>query len=93
MKNIILAALLLIAISLSFADTIVEAGIVSGNWTAVGSPYQVMGNINIPDGNVLTIGPGVTVNFNGIYKLEVMGRLVCNGAVDNLSWSITSYNG
>jgi hypothetical protein len=61
------------------AFTTVPAGPVTGNWTAAGSPYQVMGNISIINGALLTVGPGVEVVFQGIYKLDVMGQIVCNG--------------
>jgi len=66
-----------------FADTTVPAGTVTGNWTAAGSPYQVMGDINIPSGSVLSVGPGVEVIFNGTYKLDVLGQIVCIGEEAN----------
>jgi hypothetical protein len=73
---------LLFVIVLS-AFTTIPAGPVSGNWTATGSPYNIMGNISIINGAVLTIDPGVEVLFHGIYKLDVMGQIVCNGAESN----------
>lgn len=63
------------------AQTIIEAGEVSGIWDKHGSPYIVTGRINIPVGSALEIRPGVTVIFNGHYKFEVMGRLHALGSV------------
>lgn len=84
MKSFVFFILLVFVFTLLSADTTVPAGPVSGNWTFAGSPYQIMGNINIASGDVLTIGPGVDVIFNGIYKLEVSGQIVCNGESDNI---------
>ncbi len=65
--------------TLSFSQTSVPTGPVSGTWTREGSPYNIEGNIMIADGTTLTINPGVTVNFGGTYKLFVAGRLLANG--------------
>jgi parallel beta-helix repeat protein len=67
----------------SFSQTIVPAGTVSGTWTATGSPYLVQGSIMIPNDSSLIIQPGVTVNFQGHYKLLVMGRLLATGTVSD----------
>ncbi|MDP1746417.1 MAG: right-handed parallel beta-helix repeat-containing protein [Bacteroidota bacterium] len=61
------------------AQTSVPTGNVSGTWTLAGSPYNVQGSIQILDGTTLTIEPGVTVNFQGTYKLNVQGRLLAVG--------------
>lgn len=61
------------------AQTSVPAGNVSGTWTLAGSPYNIQGSIQILDGATLTIQPGVTVNFQGTYKLNVQGRLLAVG--------------
>jgi predicted outer membrane repeat protein len=63
------------------AQTSVPGGYVSGNWTLSGSPYLVQGSLMIPNGQTLTIEPGVTVNFQGIYKLWVLGRLLAIGTI------------
>lgn len=70
--------LLLISACL-FAQTNIPNGTVSGTWTAAGSPYLVQGNIMIANGTTLTIQPGVTVSFQGSYRLLVNGRLIAAG--------------
>ncbi len=61
------------------AQTIVLSGSVSGTWTLTDSPYLIQGNIVIPNGSTLNIQPGVTVNFQGTYKLNVQGQLLAIG--------------
>jgi hypothetical protein len=63
------------------AQTVILPGDVSGTWLSTGSPYQVQGDIQIPDGVTLTIEPGVTVEFQGHYALNVQGRLLAIGTV------------
>lgn len=48
-------------------------------WTQSGSPYNIYCNITIPQGYVLNIYPGVTVNFMGHYYLDVQGTLTAIG--------------
>ncbi|MEO5893136.1 MAG: PKD domain-containing protein [Ferruginibacter sp.] len=81
MKRILLLAIFSIFYSLTFSQTIVPGGTISGTWTAAGSPYVVQGNLLISNGAVLNIGPGVTVNFQGNYKLLVSGRIAAVGTV------------
>ena len=51
----------------------------SGTWTAENSPYLVVGEIQVPAGQVLTIEPGVEINFQGNYKFNVNGNLQAIG--------------
>ena len=88
------ALLTLTAISLlfavSYAQTPVAGGNVNGTWTLAGSPYTVMGSIMVPDGQTLTIEPGVTVIFEGTYKLRVSGRLLAIGTTsDSITFTAT----
>ncbi|MGB5530251.1 MAG: right-handed parallel beta-helix repeat-containing protein, partial [Ignavibacteriaceae bacterium] len=64
---------------ISNAQTVIPPGDVSGTWAIGGSPYEIQGEITIPDGLTLTIEPGVTVEFQGHYKLNVQGRLFAIG--------------
>lgn len=83
--------LLLLILSIPFmlkAQTTVPGGLVSGTWTLAGSPYNVMGSIQIPNDSTLTIQPGVSVVFNGTFKLQVNGRLLAEGTnTDSISFS------
>ncbi|MCD4681587.1 MAG: right-handed parallel beta-helix repeat-containing protein [Bacteroidales bacterium] len=73
--------LLLFAVSNVFSQTNVPGGVVNGTWTLAGSPYLVQGSIQIIDGDSLIIQPGVTVSFQGTYKLLVLGKLKAIGTV------------
>ena len=60
--------------------TDIPAGNVSGTWTIANSPYHVLGEITIPDGETLSIEPGVEVVFMGHHKFNVQGRLLAVGS-------------
>ena len=77
MRKYLLGAIILFT-SYAFAQTTVE-GNQSGIWTAANSPYQVIGEIIVPNGQILTIEAGVEVNFQGYYKLTVQGNLQAIG--------------
>jgi hypothetical protein len=62
-----------------FAQTEIPAGNVSGLWAKADSPYRINGEITIPNGETLTIEPGVAVVFTGHYKFNVQGRLLAVG--------------
>ncbi|MBI5540618.1 MAG: right-handed parallel beta-helix repeat-containing protein [Bacteroidia bacterium] len=79
MKTIILSALLFITTLSCFAQTIIPGGNISGTWTLVGSPYLIQGSIQVPNDSTLSIEPGVTINFQGTYKLFVQGRIIAIG--------------
>ena len=59
--------------------TTITGGEVSGTWRAADSPYRIDGDITVPAGQTLTIDPGVTVLFQGWYKLTVNGVLQADG--------------
>jgi hypothetical protein len=77
--SLIIVSLISAATVSSIAQTIVPGGDVSGIWTAAHSPYQIIGEITIPNDSTLTIEPGVEVVFMGHYKLNVQGRLTAIG--------------
>ncbi|MCF8358220.1 MAG: right-handed parallel beta-helix repeat-containing protein [Prolixibacteraceae bacterium] len=79
MKNILLISALVLSVLSANALTNIAGGDVSGTWTTAGSPYNINGNITIQDEDVLTIQPGVEVNFQGHYYLRLIGQLVAEG--------------
>jgi hypothetical protein len=72
-------------ISLSIYGQTDVGGVISSNitWTKVNSPYNVTGNILVTNGTTLTIEPGVVIDFQGAYYLEVNGILNAVGAVND----------
>ena len=76
------------------AQTIIPPGDVSGTWTLGGSPYEIQGEITIPYLQTLTIEPGVIVEFQGHYKLNVQGRLLAVGTeADTIVFTINDTTG
>lgn len=76
------------------SQTVIPGGDVSGNWTLSGSPYQVIGDITIPNDSTLAIDPGVTVEFQGHYALYVQGRLLAIGTVaDTIVFTVNDTTG
>lgn len=59
----------------------IPGGYVSGIWTAAGSPYLIQGDITIHADSMLTIEPGVEVNFQGHFTFTVNGFLQAVGTV------------
>lgn len=80
-KNILLVVFFIT--SISFSQTSIPPGNVSGTWLLSGSPYLVNGDITIISGSTLTIEPGVIVAFQGNYKLTVNGRLMAIGTMND----------
>lgn len=74
----------------SFPQTIISPGDVSGTWTISGSPYNVTGDITIPNGETLIIEPGVIINFQGFYIFAVQGRLLALGTPTDSIWFTAS---
>ncbi|MBC8526504.1 MAG: right-handed parallel beta-helix repeat-containing protein [Candidatus Cloacimonetes bacterium] len=81
-KIIILFGLLLIA-TISFADTHIPGGDVSGIWTYANSPYIIDGEINIPVDSTLIIEPGIDVIFSEHYKFKIYGRILAEGTAND----------
>lgn len=67
------------------ATTYINSSTVSGEWTLSGSPYYVMNDISIPEGQTLSIMPGVRVFTEGLYAINVNGTLRAIGtAADSI---------
>jgi len=91
---ILCISLLVILTNFSFAQIQISSGDVSGTWTAAGSPYLIQGEITVPYDSTLSIEPGVLVEFQGHYKLNVQGRLLAVGTVtDTIVFTINDTTG
>jgi len=54
-----------------------------GTWDLARSPFIVMGALEIPDGEVLIIEPGVEVKFNTTKAFGIYGSIKANGSAEN----------
>ncbi len=79
MKKLTFCFFALILIANIQAQTNVS-GSQSGTWLQSNSPYNVTGNISIPQGQILTIEAGVEIHFTGHYKITVLGKLLSQGS-------------
>ncbi|MBL7895679.1 MAG: right-handed parallel beta-helix repeat-containing protein [Bacteroidia bacterium] len=80
MKYISIFSILLTSL-LGLGQTSVPGGTVNGIWTLSGSPYQITNSIMIAANDSLIISPGVIVEFQGAFKLLVLGKLKAKGTV------------
>lgn len=78
---LLVIGVLVFNVSAIIAQTNVSAGLVFGKWTLAGSPYMILGSLQIPKDSTLVIDPGVKVDFRGPYKLAVQGRLLAIGTL------------
>jgi len=80
--------------SISFADTHISGGNVSGTWEMGNSPYIIDGEIDITIDSTLIIESGVSIIFSGHYTFNVHGRLLAIGtANDTISFTINDTTG
>lgn len=75
MKHISILFLFLSLSFISFSQTVIQEGGVSGLWSKNQSPFLVEGNINIPLDSILIIEPGVEVIFQGQFRFDISGSL------------------
>ncbi len=74
-----LAAALLMLMSPAMAGDVTDTELTTRTWTTANSPYVIIHDVTIPAGEVLTIEPGVTVEFDGPYSMTVNGVLNAQG--------------
>lgn len=77
--KIIISLCFISLIGTCFSQTTISGGLVSGTWTQANSPYFIQGAIMIANATTLTIEAGVHVEFQGSYKLLVLGQLIAIG--------------
>jgi hypothetical protein len=64
---------------MSLQAIVIPAGPVSGTWTPANNPYQIDGNISVAATETLELLPGVVVEFNSLYSLDVAGKILAVG--------------
>ncbi len=89
-----LIILLVLFVNIVYSQTTIPAGNVSGTWNLAGSPYMILGNIIIPNGETLTIDPGCIILFQGHHALDVQGKLLAIGTEqDSIRFSVADTTG
>lgn len=84
----ILAIIFIITIVVCSNAQTTISGIVSGSWTITDSPYIVIGDITVEQGDTLIIEQGVNVLFNGRFSFKIEGLLKAIGTeVDSIIFS------
>jgi len=63
--------------------TVINGGDFYGNLTLTNSPYYILGNINIPQDNCLSIEAGVELIFTGNFSIVLNGCITANGTQAN----------
>lgn len=81
MKKIIFQLVFLFFFVKIFSQVNIAQGDVSGIWKKQNSPYNILGNITIPDDSILIIEPGVTVKFFSWSTLTVNGTIIAKGTL------------
>ncbi len=101
MKPLSLLFVLALFVQVSFGQTVIpDSSNISGTWTAAGAPYLIEGRAIVPDGETLTIEPGVEVRLQSsasptaswfdysagnVGVIRVEGRIIADGTeADNI---------
>lgn len=72
-------------------STDVPGGNVSGVWTAEASPYVILDDIRIAEGESLVIEPGTQIEFDGQHIFRILGSISALGAQgDSITITTTS---
>lgn len=88
------ALVLLILDNPSLGQTNIPGGDVYGVWDLAGSPYLIEESVTIPNDSSLTIEPGVVVEFQGYYSLQVQGQLSAVGTPsDSILFTVNDTTG
>jgi hypothetical protein len=60
-------------------QTDIPGGEIYGNWPISGSPYKISDHATIPKDSTLSIDPGVIIEFQGYYRINVQGQILAKG--------------
>ncbi len=88
MKKYLGLILILVAMTILHAETIITSSNVDGTWTIAGSPYLISNDITVPSSETLSIEAGVHVVFTGSYMITALGTI---NAIGTESDSIKFY--
>ncbi len=89
MRNLILIMTIsIISLSKTVGQTMIDqsyfsSGLATYQWDIAGSPYHIMSDIEILDGSNLIIESGVSVLFQGHYKIDVRGAINAIGTAND----------
>jgi len=70
---------MIISVSVSAATNVTGDIKADTTWALVDSPYLLLNDIEVKENSTLTIEPGVVVQFNGSYRLDIEGGLIAEG--------------
>jgi hypothetical protein len=83
--------IILILFSTTILSTIEVSGTQFGEWTSENNPYNVTGDITVPEGEVLMIYPGVEVVIDGDFRITAEGNIMAMGTeADSIYFHSTS---
>jgi hypothetical protein len=71
MRSLASVCMVLLLAAAAFGTQV--SGPQSGTWTLAGSPYELIGDVQVSAGEMLLIEPGVVVNALGPFKITVTG--------------------
>ncbi|MDY6915349.1 MAG: right-handed parallel beta-helix repeat-containing protein, partial [Candidatus Cloacimonadota bacterium] len=71
-----------------FLGAIEVTGEQYGTWEVVNNPYEVVGDIIVPEDETLIIEPGVQVVVNGNFRITALGNIIAEGSQEeNISFA------
>jgi len=88
------AYILLLILTFSLNAIEIEPGNVSGNWTIDDSPYQILGDIQVINGDSLIIDPGCVIEFQGHYAMDIFGHIIARGTpISKITFTVADTTG
>lgn len=84
MKQLFLTVIFLFSLSLLMATSLTTSGPLTDNTVWDVDTVFVAGNVIVPNDTTLTINPGVKVEFQGYYSLDIYGTLLAEGTSEDM---------
>ncbi|NQU35694.1 MAG: T9SS type A sorting domain-containing protein [Bacteroidetes bacterium] len=79
---------------ISWSQTVIQGGNISGTWSHANSPYLIEGDIKITSSDTLNIEPGVVIEFQDYYGLYVEGYIHAIGnETDSILFTVNDTTG